>query len=68
MERFIHTENLKLYRQKLADPRINDADRSTIKALLAEEEAREARYPPIPVEGSQDFARWTGRRSCNISS
>lgn len=46
MERFIHNQNLKLFRQKLADPNTGDAERETIRALLAEEEARKAPFPP----------------------
>ena len=41
MERFIHDQNLKLYKQKLADPSTNDAERETLRKLLTEEEARE---------------------------
>jgi hypothetical protein len=40
MERFIHDENLKLYKQKLADPNTSDAERDTIRKLLAEEETK----------------------------
>lgn len=49
MERFIHDENLKLYKQKLADRNLGDAERETLRKLLAEEEARE-RSAPSPSE------------------
>ena len=48
MERFIHNQNLKLYNQKLADPNTGEAERETIRKLLAEEEAREAPVAAAP--------------------
>jgi hypothetical protein len=47
MERFIHNENLKLYRQKLANPSTDESERETIKKLLAEEEAKDISPPPL---------------------
>lgn len=55
MERFIHNQNLKLFRQKLADPNTGDTERETIRALLAEEEAKEVPFPPLPETDSQDL-------------
>lgn len=43
MERFIHRENLALYKERLAEPH-TDAERRVLLKLLAEEEAKEA--PP----------------------
>lgn len=54
MERFIHAENLKRYKQKLADPTIGNAEREQIKRLLAEEEARDAPSPGLPRTSSPD--------------
>jgi hypothetical protein len=42
MEKFIHDENLKLFRKRLLDA-ISEEDRRIICDLIAEEEAR---YPP----------------------
>ena len=41
MERFIRSQNLALFRKKLSDPQLSDAEREVIKRLLAEEEAKE---------------------------
>jgi len=41
MDRYIHLENLALFRKRLADPKTTAADREVILKLLAEEEARE---------------------------
>lgn len=41
MEKFIHSENLALYRKKLADPKTTDVERKTVKMLLGEEEAKD---------------------------
>jgi hypothetical protein len=43
MERFIHRENLALFKKRLAEP-CDDARRQLLLRLLAEEEARE--IPP----------------------
>ena len=40
MERFIHQENLALFRRRLAEP-CDDAQRRLLLQLLAEEEAKE---------------------------
>jgi hypothetical protein len=41
MERYIHLENLALFRKRLADSRTTEAEREVLLKLLAEEEARE---------------------------
>jgi len=41
MDRYIHRENLALFRKRLADSKTTEADREVILKLLAEEEARE---------------------------
>jgi hypothetical protein len=41
MERFIHDENLALFKKKLADPRLTDEERKVVLKLLADEEARQ---------------------------
>jgi hypothetical protein len=40
MDKFIHRENLALYRKRLAEPH-TDAEREVLLKLLAEEEAKE---------------------------
>ncbi|OKO83328.1 hypothetical protein [Bradyrhizobium sp. AS23.2] len=42
MERYIHSENIALFKRRLADPKTTDSERKTIQKLLAEEEANEA--------------------------
>ena len=44
MDRYIHLENLALFRKRLAEPSTTEAEREVILKLLAEEEARE--LPP----------------------
>jgi hypothetical protein len=46
MDRYIHRENLALFRKRLADTRTTAAEREVILQLLAEEEARD--LPPTP--------------------
>jgi hypothetical protein len=46
MKKFIHEENLKLFRKRLAET-TNPAERQTLLKLLAEEEAKE------PLKGSR---------------
>ena len=41
MDRYIHRENLTLFRKRLADSKTTEAEREVILKLLAEEEARE---------------------------
>jgi hypothetical protein len=41
MERFVHNENLALFRKKLTDPRLTDEERKIVLKLLADEEARQ---------------------------
>ena len=40
MEKYIHRENLALFRQRLAEPH-DDAEREVLLKLLAEEEAKD---------------------------
>ena len=63
MERFIHNQNLKLFKQKLADPNTGDTERATIRALLAEEEAREVPFPLLPEADNNDLQRRIDRPS-----
>ncbi|WP_168195597.1 hypothetical protein [Bradyrhizobium sp. NAS80.1] len=42
MERYIHSENIALFKRRLADPNTTDSERKTIQKLLAEAEANEA--------------------------
>ncbi|WP_165435189.1 hypothetical protein [Bradyrhizobium sp. Leo121] len=41
MEKFIHNQNLALFRKKLNDPHISEAERDVVLKLLADEEAKE---------------------------
>ncbi|MBU6464242.1 MAG: hypothetical protein KGL35_00335 [Bradyrhizobium sp.] len=41
MEKFIHSQNLALYRKKLADPKTTDVERKMVERLLAAEEAKD---------------------------
>ena len=47
MEKFIHQENLALFRRRLAEVR-GESERQVLLKLLAEEEAKE----PIPEKGN----------------
>ncbi len=49
MEKFVHRENLKLYRKMLAET-TDEQKRQTLLKLLADEEAKDAR----PAENKQD--------------
>jgi len=51
MEKFIHDENLALYRKKLADPNTSGSERRMIERLLAEEESRKIHTPNDPAAG-----------------
>ena len=42
MERFVHNENLALFRKKLADPLLTEAERKIVLQLLADEEAKQS--------------------------
>jgi hypothetical protein len=53
MERFIHNENIRRYRQ-LLEQETNEEKRNTIRKLLAEEEARET-PPKGPSDKSKRF-------------
>lgn len=46
MEKFIHSQNLALYRKKLADPKTTDVERKLVERLLADEEAKDR----LPVD------------------
>ncbi|MGY4567158.1 hypothetical protein [Bradyrhizobium sp. USDA 3256] len=50
MERFVHDENLALFRKRLADPRLTAAEREILLRLLADEEAK----PVTPQAAMQD--------------
>lgn len=54
MERFIHRQNLALFKKRLAEP-CDDAQRRVLLKLLAEEEARE--LPPNEVAAAPVGAR-----------
>jgi hypothetical protein len=41
VEKFIHNQNLALFRKKLNDPQISEAEREVVRKLLADEEAKE---------------------------
>jgi hypothetical protein len=41
VEKFIHNQNLALFRKKLSDPQITEAEREVVLKLLADEEAKE---------------------------
>ncbi|MGX9426894.1 MULTISPECIES: hypothetical protein [Bradyrhizobium] len=41
MEKFIHNQNLALFKKKLNDPHISEPERDVILKLLADEEAKE---------------------------
>ncbi|WP_201449740.1 hypothetical protein [Bradyrhizobium sp. Ai1a-2] len=45
MEKFIHNQNLALFRKKLNDPQISEAEREVVRKLLADEEAKEGSLP-----------------------
>lgn len=49
MERFVHKENLKLYRKLLAET-TDEQKRQTLLKLLADEEAKDAQ-PPEKKQG-----------------
>jgi hypothetical protein len=50
MERFIHCENLALFKKRLSEPSLTEAERRVILELLAEEEAKD-RLPSSPAKG-----------------
>jgi hypothetical protein len=53
MEKFVHNENLKLYRKLLAET-TDEQKRRTLLKLLADEEAKDAQ--PAEKDGAE--ARW----------
>lgn len=42
MDKFIHNQNLALFKKKLTDPQISEAEREVLLKLLADEEAKES--------------------------
>ena len=50
MKRFIHRENLALFKKRLSEPNLTEAERRVILELLAEEEAKD-RLPSPPSKG-----------------
>jgi hypothetical protein len=46
LEKFIHQQNLALFKKRLAEPR-TDAEREVLMKLLADEQAKE----PLPKNG-----------------
>ncbi len=55
MERFIHNENIRLYR-KLLEEEKNEDKRAIIRKLLAEEEAKDV---PASQRGQNDKSKHT---------
>lgn len=52
MERFIHQQNLELYRKLLADPNDKDEARhQVLLKLLADEKAKDRQSAPVEKEG-----------------
>jgi len=49
MDRYIHLENLALFRRRLADAKTTAAEREVILKLLADEEAREPSPTPKKI-------------------
>jgi hypothetical protein len=47
MEKFIHVENLALFKKRLAEPR-NESERQVLLKLLAEEESKDSPRPQGP--------------------
>jgi hypothetical protein len=45
MEKFIHRENLALFKKRLAEPR-GESERQVLLKLLADEEAKDSPRPP----------------------
>ncbi len=39
MDRFIHRENIAIFKRRLADPKTTEANRKLLRGLLAKEEA-----------------------------
>jgi hypothetical protein len=55
VEKFIHNQNLALFRKKLSDPQLSEAEREVVLKLLADEEAKEgnrSRSTPADLEPS----------------
>lgn len=52
MEKFIHRENLALFRRCLAEPH-DDAERQVLLKLLAEEEAKDLPQSNAPPQGNK---------------
>jgi hypothetical protein len=45
MEKFIHRENLALFKKRLAEPR-DESERQVLLKLLADQEAKDSPRPP----------------------
>jgi len=41
MDSFVQSQNMALYRKKLADPKTTDVERRMVEKLMAEEKAKE---------------------------
>ncbi len=52
VDKFIHNQNLALFRKKLTDPQISEAEREVVRKLLADEEAKEVR-PSLSARADQ---------------
>jgi hypothetical protein len=62
MERFIHLENLALFRRRLAEPH-DDTERQVLLTLLADEEAKDLSpkdLPPKDLPQSDDLRQEKG--------
>jgi hypothetical protein len=44
MDIFVQSQNMALYRKKLADPKTSDAERKMVEKLMAEEKAKQAAF------------------------
>jgi hypothetical protein len=50
MNKFIHRENLALFKKRLADPSLVDAQRNAILRLLSEEQTKASQVSPSAQE------------------
>jgi hypothetical protein len=65
VERFINRENIKNFRKRLDQGLVDDAQRETLLALLAEEEAKaEQLARQAENDDEPDSTPLTNRRSC----
>jgi hypothetical protein len=65
MDKFIHRENLTLFRKRLADARLTEAQRKVILILLAEEQAKHCDRPAPTTDQDDQRAihRFNGDRT-----